>query len=246
MTKTTVITETCPIYFALIMDRRSGSTLLRDTLNQHPQIDCSGEIFNSFAGLDGIPGSHERGYGATMEVFWNWRRAERASDTKAIGTLIHRWQTEFFPGLMELTRGLHTRFICVYRDNLVRQFLSELIAMNTATWSSDPKFVENLPKMTMDPDALSTYIHTRYRERVHDWHFQPRIEYSLEHLIEDWDKVMERIQLYLGLKPEPLEPTSQRQETRRLEDAIANYGAVEHLVLQLGHPEWLDPPQRGT
>ena len=232
-----------PIYFALIMDRRSGSTMLRNTLNQNPQIDCSDEIFNSYEAIDGAGWSGEIGYGATVEVFWRWRRADRSPEVKAVGTLIHRWQAEFFPGLIQLTRGLHTRFICIYRDNLLRQFLSEMIAMNTSIWSSDPEFVKTLPKMDISPEALRLFVATRISERAQDWTFQPRIEYSLENLFRGWDGITERLQHYIGVSPQPLIPTSKKQETRLLKDSIANYDEIAETVVNIGHSEWLDPPQ---
>jgi len=214
--------------------------MLGETLNTHLQIDCSGEIFNSFAASDGLL-SNEVGYGGTMATYWRWRhRPNRKGTTVAVGTLIHRWQAELFPGLWELTRGLHTRFIVLYRENLLRHFISELIAMQTGRWTSDPATLVGIPRVTVDPEALRIFVATRYRERAEDWRFQPRIEYSMERLMRDWEAVSTRIQQFIGVSQVPLVRTKQKQETRKLSDILANYDEVVETVAQLKHPEWLD------
>ena len=228
------------IYFAIIADRRTGSTMLRKTLNQHPQIHCSGEIFNSFTAVDGCK-NNEVDYARTMGAFWEWRRSEHPDTASSIGTSIHRWQAGLFPGLWELTKGVHSRFICLYRENLLRHFLSEMIAMKTGKWSCDPTHVENLAKVYVDPIALDLFIQTRRREQAEDWRFQCRIEYPLERLVENWEVESTRIQHFLGVTPQPLTMATQKQETRLLSKAIDNYEEVAELVKQLGHPEWLDP-----
>ncbi len=227
------------VYFAVIADRRSGSMMLQETLNQHSQIHCSGEMFNSFAAEDGCI-HNETGYAATVGKFWNWRRAEHLPEIKAIGTLIHRWQAELFPGLWELTGGLHSRFICIYRQNLLRQFLSELIAMQTGIWSCDPANVKGLAKVHIDPTTLALYIDTRRVERSNDWRFQPRIEWPLEKLVQDWESISTRLQHYLRVDPQPLPLTSQRQETRAIRKIVSNYSEVVETVTRLGNPDWLE------
>jgi len=176
-----------------------------------------------------------------MDIYRRWRhRHDRPGTTTTIGTLLHRWQGEMFPGLWELTRNLHTRFIFVRRDNLLRHFMSELIAMRTGKWTSDPATVQNLPRMTVPIEAFRVFVDTRYRESKIDWEFQPRIDYSLERLMADWNAQIERIQRFLAVDPLPLKPILPQQETRSLPDMIANYTEVVKAVKEWNHSEWLD------
>ena len=61
--------------------------------------------------------------------------------------------------------------------------------------------------------------------------------------MRDWAPNIDRIQRYIGVEPMDLAPSSSKQETRLLRDAIANYDEISEYVRELGHPEWLDPEE---
>ncbi len=107
-------------------------------------------------------------------------------------------------------------------------------------WTYNPANVKDLAKVHVDPLSLELYITTRRSERSVDWQFQPRVEYPLEILVQDWESVSTRLQQYLRVDTQHLSLASQRQETRAIHEIVSNYSEVVKTVTRIGNPDWLE------
>lgn len=149
----------------IIAPPRSGSTLLAERLNTHPDISFFGEVLNERRAL-WHPGTAPGTYAGRLTdpgAFLDrhvWSAATPVAGFKMLEhqfLLFHHLLPQYFAGLDDL------RVIYLTRRNLLHQFLSIKLAEAMDFW-----FLFNeadrptLPRVRLDPDELSLFLrHSR-------------------------------------------------------------------------------------
>lgn len=124
--------------FLIVCDYRSGSTLLANLLNQHPDVYCDGEIFIPFVEhkLHRIiwPYGYLQGkLSATAKPVYGFDC--KVDQIMAMGINPRNTASSFFKKLNQ--EGWH--FIYLRRLNIVRQSLSNHIAITRRQWHDRPE-----------------------------------------------------------------------------------------------------------
>lgn len=229
-----------PIYFALVTDPRGGTHWLRNALNTHFRISVSDELFNPTIR---VKSGTENAAAKTIIADWQ-REAARDAGRTAIGTLAPRKPYDGSevpcPRLWESIAESHTHFVTLYRDNLLRQFLSEKIAALTHNWECFRPRTKDPPPLRLDPHEFKAHVKAMWLHRsIVDSRFRNRFVTSYEELLTNWRPTVARILEFLDVLAQDIEERTYKQEHRPLDKAIANYREIAEVVVELGCERWL-------
>lgn len=224
--------------FVVLACPRSGSNWLCSALDSHPEILCHHEIFNpkevKYAVKWRRAGRHIGGREqrdadppAFLRALWAAGVEERI-----VGFKINRGQD---PRIFDAVLSEPAiRKVIVSRQNRVRAFVSESIALETGEWESYPwsRYRQNGHRIAVEAEALHRHAQTndRYldnlRARLSETG-QTAVEIGYENL-RDLD-AQNRVLRHLGAKEfeSPLTGVTERLNPAPLRDLIANFDALE-------------------
>jgi hypothetical protein len=170
LTHAAATTTTDYVRFAVIGDARTGSTMLVHGLDDHPQIVCFREVFNF---LQDFVDYHVDGYDPRIESQLALRKEQperflreciftpHPEGTKAVGFKILYKHIVGNPAVEPvLAADAELRAIHIKRRNLLRAFVSTLIAQRTGRWVELDHRPEP-PPIPKPLDVLDAFIHPR-------------------------------------------------------------------------------------
>ena len=215
----------------VVFEPRSGTHLMRRTLNLHSQISCSDEILQ--------PGRMKSlRQNTAREAFYTWHNAQGVPVSCA---LMHR--TNYEVPMPEdgwaQAEDMHEKFVRIYRANMLKQFLSSRVAMGTRNWSSLKARRGKLAKIHLNLKDFEFWLNFVNESRGHDADFQPQLVIEYQSFIENFKAITKVLQDFIGVEHEELEMTGVKQEGRSLEEAISNFDEVARFVSERGHEDWL-------
>lgn len=235
--------------FVVLSTPRSGSTLLIQSLRQHPQIVTRDEILNP-SDPDYIEGSPDK---SLRRVY-----LPQPLSIKAVGCKIHYMQSPFgddipFEGssIQEACAWLEKskpdlKVIHLVRENRLRVQVSLLLAHASNRWfvprSSGLEVTEgNKMKVTVDIEAWQHYMKRTEMKRRKVFscfmkHPVEQVKYS--ELVQDWSDTIQRVQAFLDVKPQLVPQQTRKQNPEPLSELIDNYGEVK-AFLQGTDQEWM-------
>jgi LPS sulfotransferase NodH len=231
--------------FIILGTGRTGSNLLRLSLERHPQVVVFGELFRrpGLVGWDRWP-YEEAHHGQS-------RRALSLIETDPAAFLETRIFTKlplsvcavgfnlfYFHALESCGKRVWTylesqkdlRVIHIRRRNMLRRHLSEMKALRSNSWlggwwSGPPDGREDGPVCLDYEECRSALAQTREWEAAYDRRFQdhPKTDVFYEDLSADFKGEMRRVQAFLELDSRDLEPKTFKQSRLPLSEAISNY-----------------------
>jgi hypothetical protein len=212
--------------FIIYGQSRSGSTLLKELLNSHPDITCDGELLTmGWKYLD---------HPLTIKLiskypypYFNLRRLRSGSPVYGFKFMIFNSRK---PGkvLQHLVRN-HWKLIHIHRNNILKQSLSNIIAKETRHWhlkegESPPDYRLEIP-----PEKLLGELNTRkiWSERGNRFlegipHLRLDYESDLEEE-ENWSRTAARLFSYLDLEYQPVSSRINKTDPRPYREVISNY-----------------------
>ena len=221
--------------FILVCDYRSGSTLLASLLNQHPDIYCDGEIF--------IPFIESKFY----KLLWpyGYLQGKRSAVTKpiygfdcklsqimAMGIQPPNTASLFFDKLYNDS----WHFIYLKRLNIVRQGLSNHIAIARQQWHDQPQAPLNRRKVTVDLKRLYKAIENRHQLNIESQILMeniPHLPLIYEHDLLSSNchqKTAQKVCDHLGVKAFYCETNMRRVSADKLSDDIDNFDEVVRFL----------------
>lgn len=234
--------------FVLLGRSRIGSNLLRSLLNAHSQAVVFGEVFQNKDeigwAMEGFPTN-----GRTQQLFLNqpiqlleqklWRNYP--AEVTAVGFKLFyyhardpAWQA-VWPYLQQ-DPTLH--ILHLKRRNLLEVHLSRQRAVRSEQWVSTDGQTAPVGPITLDYEAcVADFEQSRAWEREAETFFayHPQLEIIYEDLATNMESEMGRIQQFLGLAYQPVQPKTHKQRQRPLAESIANY---DQLKAQLAGSPW--------
>lgn len=240
--------------FVIFGSARSGSGLLVDTLNSHPAIRCHHELFlrtsvaiqvdnnaplsdleNFFADADSDPESF-------LQRVWQYRAGE-----KAVG---FKFFNDNSPEARQML--LHDRQIAkivLRRRNLLRQYVSKLLAIQTKQWvlfdDADKQNASvhlNLDEFYKYCESIHSYYACLYKELYDSGQRYHELWY--ENLAGDQARTLRSVIDFLGVSTDvPLSTVYKKQNDKPLSTLISNYDEVAATLLQSDYASFLDEEQ---
>ena len=242
--------------FVILANGRSGSNMLVTTLDEHPNVQCVGEVFN--------PGS-SFGYEKWARKSLRRRIADRyardysiesyldsccvrdpRSRTHAVGfKVIYPGQFDRWASLRYSWRKHNFRVISLFRRNLLRKYISSKIARRDGTWSSSEKrdaairirfdlteFKREVARM----EAIYALLDSLTLE------FRGiRIVY--EELLQDYVSGIQEVLRFLEVsdaEADSIKPRTVRQNPSRISDLIENYDEILLALRGTTYEEFLE------
>ncbi len=226
--------------FVILGRSRVGSNLLRGLLNAHSQAVVFGEIFQNKQeigwAMEGFPTN-----GRTKRLFLRqpvqlleqklWRNYPEG--TTAVGFKIfyyHARDVEWTAVWDYLQQDANLRVLHLKRQNLLDVHLSRKRAMLSEEWVSTGGTAVKVGAIPLNYDeCLADFEQTRAWEREAETFFKyhPTLELLYEALTANTAHEMRRVQEFLGLDYETVQPQTSKQRKRPLAQAITNFAALK-------------------
>lgn len=216
--------------FVVFCQGRTGSRLLCDLLDKHPDIHCDEEILSipRWSAFHFALGKRNRAQGVTLYGFkvkiYQLTNQQDIAPSGFIRTLSNReWQV-----------------IYLWRRNVLRHSLSGHMAAAKNLWHAEKESNEQKSKIEkavyIDPDAL---LRDAYKRRM--WLKEERsileginffeINYEDDLLTqEDRARTLPQLFEFLGVAPRVFQPDTVRTSKKDLSKQISNYEEVENRI----------------
>lgn len=226
--------------FLILGQTRSGTHLLRDLLNIHPDVHCEQELFDQDIPRLFLP-----------EVFVEGKR--NAFKMQSFGFILHLRHILMMKNLEqdEFLSQLHNNgwhIIHLHRNNVLRQQISLEIGKQRGLWHSNSENTIPVQKYQIDPADLLR----RVRLREIKAKLETEILAKCPHLsivyeddllnTEMHQSTLDRVFDFLQLPSVPVTTALARTSRDSLQDMILNYPELESAVTSAGYGEFLIQP----
>jgi len=215
------------IKFIIFGQSRSGSTLLLELLNSHPDINCEGELFNKFKLYIKTP-LLLKFFTRYPFPYINYRM--KKSMAPLYGFKLFFFQVHFPDKCLKQLADRGWKFIHVRRENILDQSLSNIIALETNYWHRRKDEINPNQAINIPPKRLLRVLKTRSNWRKRELnmmapydHVTVIYEKDLQNA-DQWQETAAKVYNYLGLNPvqvkTDLRPTDTRPYTERIENYV--------------------------
>jgi LPS sulfotransferase NodH len=216
--------------FIVLTKPRTGSNLLVNSLQTHPEMKVFGELFRG-----GADEATKKAILASVDGYFSERVFRRYDKSiKAVGFKIfyHHPVYDHSGKVWDyLLNCKDLRVIHLRRENLLRALVSMKIAEKTDVWKVSQEQSESVDKRIQlsVQECLDVFCKTRQWENEANEKFanNPVMELTYEQLTSDYQRKMRDVQKFLGVKPADLHPLSSKQNPEALADLIVNYSDLE-------------------
>ncbi len=215
--------------------QRTGSSLLMMLLHDHPKIDMRGEVFRLLEGR-------------SCRTVWEELFSKKLPWIQYAGFKLfynHPDDSEDREVWEILSANTDVKIIHIKRENILRVYVSKLIAIKTGSWNSmqegekkevlDKRVkvdVEHCLEALRESKALEAqYGKTRFPNHQY-------LELSYEELIQSREDQISRIYSFLGIENNKMKESNfnlKRQNPESLKELILNY---DELVRKIGSSEF--------
>jgi len=231
--------------FVIFANRRTGSHLLTDLLNCHPEVTCEAEVFDPFMKLRFkkvlFPNLYIKGrnskyntstYGFNLKIY---QLAEFLN-------IFHGDPRKFIINLYE--NGW--KIIYIKRLNIIRQSISQITAEVRNHWHDQPHRPLIRSKVKIEPDTLICEIKASEKMLAEEEEILQviphlRMVYENDLLRAEYhQKTADMVFEYLGLSSEPVKAKLKKVSSHNLSDYIENYGDVVEVVNKTKYAKFLE------
>lgn len=207
--------------FAIVCMGRTGSSLLVNLLNSHPDIECQGELFRPATAFSKFPGMSRREF---------LEKHAYEGDLPIRGfKMPFDWILDH-PCIFDDFRHLGYKILRLNRRNALSHFVSIKLAQLNNNWGSRHPY--SIGKTSVDAVELYQFIGSRHScNTVLD-----RFSAPLECITLHYETIMAPqshadVLQFLGARPHALTTDTIKQRSRPLAEAIEN---IAELELALG------------
>ena len=219
----------------ILGQQRTGSSLLMKLLHAHSKIDMESEVFRLLEGK-------------SCRTVWKEMFSKKLPWIKYAGFKLfynHPDDSEDREVWEILNADTNVKVIHIKRENILRTYISKLIALKTGAWDSSQEvgkaeFLDKRVKVDVEHCLNELREIKKLEAQFGKTHFpnHPYLELSYEELIQDKEGQLSRIYSFLGLENKEIEKTKinlKRQNPEGLRELIINY---DDLVEKISHSEF--------
>jgi LPS sulfotransferase NodH len=246
--------------FIILAQARTGSNFLQFLLDAHKNVFLVHEIFNHredvrktirnvprILQLDDDPVEYVESC-----VYTDHKKRIKAAGFKL---LYYQARNDEWQEIWDYLRSPHLKVIHLKRRNLLDRYLSFKLAMRSDVWIAFKNNTENGASKDKGPIILEAReCFEDFRSSVNqqeelDEFFkdQPKLDVIYEDLHSNIMDESRRIQEFLGLKFQDLPPQTNKQQTKKKSEVIANYEELRAELTQAlaageqwAREEWLE------
>ena len=224
--------------FIVLTKPRTGSNLLVNSLQSHPDMKVFGELFRG-----GVDDAVKADILNSVEDYFQSRIFKQyGRGIKAVGFKIfyHHPVYDHTGKVWQYLLGMDDlKVIHLRRENILKALVSMKIATNTDVWKESNESKDMVYKrvaLTVD-ECRNYFDQTRKWEEEASEKFanNPLLELTYEELTSDYQMQMQSIQEFLDVEPIELQPKTAKQNPEALSELILNY---EELKMHFSGTEW--------
>lgn len=218
--------------FVLLTCPRSGTHMLKSSLEANPHIVCLTEMFNP----DYVVGKYD--YDDNMpakRVLDQFIYCDYKPSIKAVGFCHHRIGAKFgnWPKLLDILKeDQEIAILSLSRENLLRRYLSVQLQQIKDLDKA------NLKPMTFDPDKLQQdferqrRVINQFNNRFKD---HPIMQVTYEEMCNDYENKTTKMQEFLGVPLVAVKPGTGKRNNPPISDFVTNY---KQLKNKFANTEW--------
>jgi len=247
-----------PSKFIITCAPRTGSTMLRMMLNSHPKIVCHGEVI-SLNGKPNLGKKRQKKIDVNSEqlakirsqdpvnFLYKYVLNEKQNNCEAVGVKIkYRQLEEQFKDIFQKISNDHSiSIIHLTRKNLLKRHVSHKLAGSnkTPTVILDPAKKKEQPKIAINVQCCIEDISSakeaeiRFREYFKDHKI---FEIVYEDILADQNRVINKLQKFLDIKPIDLNLKTIKVNSDNLEDIVENYQELAMAIQETSYAQYLD------
>jgi hypothetical protein len=247
--------------FIILTTARTGSTMLVKALQTHPEIVCTGENFLlkrkmvpkdfrfPFWKFPFLPNKVQYalnlpklwfGLNRFLDDFYSGYHKERVG-IKAKGFKLMVYQTYFMPGIFQYLKKNNIKVIVLFRENILKNALSLLRAIETGIYRIKDGNTVRLPKLYVDVNLLEKQMGRAVlakKELEVKTASLDRLKIAYEDF-QNWDASVNKILKFLGVSSIPLAVATKKINPDKLEDMVENYDEMIGWIKQKGYGRFL-------
>jgi LPS sulfotransferase NodH len=218
--------------FLLLTSPRSGTHMLKSSLDSHPNIVCLTEMFNpdyieeKYPYDDSMP---------AQKVLDEFIYCDYNPEIKAVGFCLHRIGARFgnWPNLWQILAEMPDLYvISLSRENLLRRYLSVQLQQIRNLEEAE------LKPITFDPEKLMQDFQ-KQRKKIKDINeflsHHPIINVTYEQLCKSYPATMKKLQDFLGVPAIDIQPNTAKRNNPPITNFILNY---QELKQSFSTTEW--------
>jgi LPS sulfotransferase NodH len=212
--------------FVIFGQSRSGSTLLLELINAHPDINCEGELFNKIYRY-----VNPKWFLLMLRrfpvLYINHRL--KKSDSPVYGFKLFFFQVNDPEKLLKQLNRRGWKFIWIRREDILAQSLSNILALETNHWHRRKNENARQKTLTIPPERLLKVLKNRTRWKIKE---QKMIE-NYDHLPvvyerdlknkEKWQETLDKVFRYIGVEPVSVKTNLEKTDVRPYSERIENY-----------------------
>jgi LPS sulfotransferase NodH len=219
--------------FVVITKPRTGSNLLINGLQSHPQMKVFGELFRG-----GVEEAVKDAVRLSASGYFNTNVFKRyPASIKAVGFKIFYHHPVWDPtgGVWRYLHELEDlKVIHLKRKNLLRLLVSSKVARKTDIWKQSAELGKDIDKRVeiSAEECLEFFRETLEQQDATDEKFGGKalMQLTYEDLTADFQGQMSSVQDFLGVTPVQLPAKTVKQNPDRLDELIVNYGDLKHAL----------------
>jgi len=235
--------------FAILSTQRTGSSMLVRSLDSHPNLLCAGEIFK----LNDSKNIHHSSFSFTykrareLKLIKSIRLFTRvfikihldtffsSNDNVKVGFKLMLDQVQVYPYVLKYLTDRNIKIIFLYRENIILQAISYLIAKSTGVWVVDgEKYTHKMERYEININELFSEV-----ERFDDdkkeiidlsGRYPNGFAISYEEMTTDFEYFDSKIQAFLLVNRMNLVRGTKKIALKPLEEIIVNFDEIKsHL-----------------
>lgn len=217
---------------------RSGSTLLKQLLDSHPEIKCEGELLNIEDKYITNPILRKIVYRFPLS-FFNLRRL--LADKPVYGFTILIYQFRQPQAMLEKLHNDGWKIINITRRNGLEQCLSLLVALHTKTWHRHSEQENSVPGLILSAEELIHWLGLiEKNKKIESEIFEKLDHYKVVYEDDlkneaDWPETTRKIFEFLGLKAAPVSASIKKTYSRPYSEIIKNYEELLKSIEKTNH-----------
>ena len=224
-----------PCRFLILFEGRTGSTLMGQMLNQHPQVIHIGEEVSHLQeqGFEAQRAWMERLYFETDQ----FDDPRIKPNPRAVGFKVKLRKIASPDQLAQYIEAHGLRVIHMIRQNKIKQVVSSVRAIDlhqrTGSYNLDQKDELCLPTAYEIPierfnTTLLWLMEAEHRLDCFISHLSvPVLKITYESILEDYQQAMERLFQFLGVEPVPVTPQARKITPDDLRATLSNFEALK-------------------
>lgn len=233
--------------FVILSYQRSGTFLIKTSLDSHPAIRTSGEYINKIKKYNN-GGYYDVIKETSMEEICENAFKPNTNTNLAVGLIQHRIHHDDVMFIDYLINNKDIKIIFVDRENALRRFISNERSISTEKWRYHKSLNQELDINTNTTIEFNytKFINsvTCYNERrqfyLNKFKDHNMLFITYEKLTNDYDNELANIQNFLNVPVLELHPDTIKISIDTLKNSVSNYLEMEQHLIDNNLQHYLD------